>query len=109
MQLSIQSTKKGLVSRLPHQGRAALLNAGYSRRRCYINLRDGVLAVRQRIGELQPWFWSDAEIIQELNTSARRMTSAAQSLQSVATFTATKAADGGWNQEYALPLDVDQI
>jgi hypothetical protein len=74
-----------------------------------LNLRDGVLAVRNRLGEIQPEFWSDDEIIQDLNVSARRMCSAAQSLMSFGTFNTSQTEDGSYAQEYILPVDVDQI
>ena len=78
-----------------------------------MNLRDGVYAVRTKIGEMIPNLWSDDEIIEELNVSARRMCSAAQYLQSFSTFSTHEMVmpDGTtqFAQEYVLPIDVDQI
>lgn len=68
-----------------------------------------MLAVRQKIGEITPNFFSDQEILDELNVSARRMCSAAQSINSFATFNTQQLPDGNWAQEYALPDDVDLI
>lgn len=78
-----------------------------------MNLRDGVLAVRQAIGEIVANFWSDQEIVDHLNVSARRMCSEAQCLQSEYVFNAAQVVmpDGTsqYAQEYALPIDVDQV
>ena len=74
-----------------------------------MNLLDGIFSVRNKLGELEPNLWSDYEITIELSTSARRMCSAAQYLQSFVTFNSTVDAAGNWAQEYILPLDVDQI
>ena len=67
-------------------------------------LWQGVLRVRQALNELQPWLFSDDEIVAVLNESARRMCSAAQFLNGFSTFTTTPNF-----QEYVLPADVDQI
>lgn len=74
-----------------------------------MNLRDGLIATRNKLGEIVPQFWSDDDLIADLNVSARRMVSSAQYLQSFATFNTAVAEDGTWAQEYVLPLDVDQI
>lgn len=74
-----------------------------------ITLRSAVFSVRQKLGEMRPWLWSDEEIIESLNEAARIMCSAAQSLTGFVTFNTAQAADGNWAQEYVLPLDVDQI
>lgn len=74
-----------------------------------MNLRDGLIAVRNKIGEIVPQFWSDEDLVADLNVSARRMCSAAQYLQSFATFNTTTDANGNSAQEYILPKDVDQI
>lgn len=77
-----------------------------------MNLQDGVLDVRMKLGEVNPEFWSDYEIIQQLNVSARILCSAAQSLTSFVTFNTAQVTYGGqtsWAQEYVLPEDVDQI
>ena len=74
-----------------------------------MNLRDGLIATRNKLGELVPQFWSDDDLIADLNVSARTMCSAADYLQSFVTFTTTKDSQGNWAQEYVLPIDVDQI
>lgn len=74
-----------------------------------MQLRDGVLAVRQRIGELEPNFFTDYEIVLELNTAAKDMCSEAQSIQAVEQFTTTQVEDETWAQEYILPSNVDQV
>ncbi len=77
-----------------------------------MNLREGLIAVRSKIGELVPQFWSDQDLIEDLNVSARRLCSAAQFLQSFATFNTSQVTVGGvtsYAQEYVLPVDVDQI
>lgn len=77
-----------------------------------MNLQDGVLDVRMKLGEVNPEFWSDYEIIQQLNVSARILCSAAQYLQSFYTFTTVQGVVNGittWIQEYILPEDCDQI
>jgi len=77
-----------------------------------LKLQDGVLDVRMKLGEVNPEFWSDYEIVQQLNVSARIMCSEAQSLQSFATFNTSQITLNGttsWAQEYVLPQDVDQI
>lgn len=77
-------------------------------------LRDGVSQVRVALTELRARYWSDTEIIWYLNQSAKKMCSKAQCLHSFFTFnthiipTDTQPA-AGYNQEYALPIDVDQI
>lgn len=68
-----------------------------------------MFAVRQKLGEMRPNFWSDTEIVEELNISAQRMCSEAQYLSSFGTFNTKQDKNGEWAQEYALPLDVDQI
>jgi hypothetical protein len=74
-----------------------------------MQLRDGVLAVRNNIGEIVPQFWSNDFIVDALNVSARAMTSEAQSLQTFATFNTKQLPSGVWAQEYILPGDIDQI
>jgi hypothetical protein len=77
-----------------------------------VKLQDGVLDVRMKLGEVNPEFWSDYEIVQQLNVSARKMCSEAQSLTSFATFTTEQITLNGvtsFAQEYVLPQDVDQI
>jgi hypothetical protein len=74
-----------------------------------LNLRQGLIATRNKIGELVPQFWSDDDLIADLNVSARRMCSAAQFLQAYGTFTTSTLPDGSHAQEYILPKDVDQI
>lgn len=85
-----------------------------------MNLRDGVFQVRAAATELRSHYFSDTEIIIALNTSAKRMCKKAQNLQSFFQFetkiipgnpddpTAPPGA-GSWQQEYALPIDVDQV
>lgn len=75
-----------------------------------MNLRDGVLAVRERIGEGNPWLYSNERIISDLNRSANTLLDRAQANQ--ATYRGlTKApvldAQGVsvGQQEYELPLD----
>ena len=76
-----------------------------------MNLQTGVLAVRNKLGEIIPNRWSDNEIIQELNVSARRMTSAAQSLESAIIFKTQKIlmpdSTMQFAQEYLLPIGCD--
>lgn len=74
-----------------------------------MDLRDGLIAVRNKIGELVPQFWSDEDLINDLNVSARRMCSSAQFLNSFSTFNTSFLPDGSAAQEYVLPKDVDQI
>lgn len=67
-------------------------------------LRDGILAVRNKLGEITPNYWANADIIADLNESAKRMCSAAQNLNDfiAAPFAANQ-------QEVALPALVDKI
>ena len=81
-----------------------------------MNLRDGVFQVRAAFTEMRSRFISDTEIIIHLNTSAKRMCSKAQNLQSFYSFNTkiikddnNAVANGSWQQEYALPIDIDQI
>ena len=87
-----------------------------------MNLRDGVFQVRAAFTEMRSRFLSDTEIIIWLNTSAKIMCQKAQNLQSFFTFnTKIYQADdindpnvpavgsGSYQQEYALPIDVDGI
>jgi hypothetical protein len=80
-----------------------------------MKLQDGVFQVRQALTEFRSRFFSDTEIVIALNTSARRMCSKAQNLQSYFTFTTqiiegdNTPGAGSWQQEYALPIDVDCI
>ena len=69
-----------------------------------MNLRDGVTAVRNRFGEGRATLITTPEIIQDLNTSAQSMMSAAQFL--TATYAGQLVAG---QQEYPLPLDVDAV
>lgn len=78
---------------------------------------DGLLQTRLALTELRAHFWSGTEILMHLNVSAKRMCSKAQNLQSFFQFTteiipnanAGSASDGAWQQEYALPIDIDNI
>jgi hypothetical protein len=45
-----------------------------------VSLKDAVIQVRQKLGELQPWYWSDDQIIRDLNNDAREMCSYANAL-----------------------------
>jgi len=77
-----------------------------------MNLQQLVLAVRNKVGEITPEFWSDTEVVAEINQAARRMCSVSQLLQQFATFNTMQVTEGGtlqWAQEYVLPLDVDQV
>lgn len=77
-----------------------------------MNLRDGVIAVRNKLGEGTPWLFTDADIIRDLNLSARGMCSAAQAIR--ATYTGVtalnpSAGSGVYFQEYAMPQDVEMV
>jgi hypothetical protein len=80
-----------------------------------VNLRDGVFQVRLAFTEFRSRFISDTEIVIALNTSAKRMCSKAQNLQSFFQFETNiiqddnSLANGSWQQEYVLPIDVDQV
>src|ERR1017187_3330225 len=79
--------------------------------------RDGMFQTRLALTEMRAHFWSDTEILMHLNVSARRMCSRAQNLQSFYEFTTSQIdngnagaqSKGAWQQEYALPIDVDNI
>ena len=79
--------------------------------------RDGVFKVRMRLGEGRSRYWSDAEILDDLNTSLKILSSCAQNLNETYQFTtqvietagANPAQQGSWQQEYALPVAIDQI
>lgn len=79
-----------------------------------MNLRDGVFQTRMALTEARSRFFSDTEIVMALNTSAKRMCSKAQNLQSFFQFETNiiegaVSGSGSWQQEYALPIDIDQI
>lgn len=78
-----------------------------------MSLQKGVLAVRNAIGELLPNLWSDDEIVDHLNISAKDLCSTAQYITSFATFSTASIVmpDGTtqFAQEYILPVDVDTI
>lgn len=79
-----------------------------------MNTRDGVLFVRLQFTELRSHYISDSEILVHLNDSAQKMTSMAQCNVGFYTFEAKQiggdSADADtWQQEYPLPLDVDQV
>lgn len=71
-----------------------------------MQLRDGILAVRDALGEMTPNFWSNAKIIADLNRSARKLCSAGQFLNS--TYTVPGGATPG-QQEYELPDDCETV
>ena len=75
-----------------------------------MNLRDGVVMVRDRLGEGSPWFFDTNSIIRDLNHSARALCSNAQSLrETYASVTALDplAGSGVYSQEYMLPADLE--
>jgi hypothetical protein len=67
-------------------------------------LRDGVYQTRIRLGELQPDYWSDEEIIYDLNHAAQDLCSSAGNLTD---FRKVPFPEGV--QEVALDVAVDQI
>lgn len=75
-----------------------------------MNLRDGVIAVRNKLGEGTPWLFTDDDIIRDLNLSARGMCSAAQAIRdtfSSVTALNPTAGDGIYFQEYAMPQNCE--
>ena len=78
---------------------------------------DGIFQTRMALVEGRSHYFSDTEIYMALNVSAKRMCSKAQNLSSFFSFNtqiievAGQDANqkGSWQQEYALPIDVDQI
>lgn len=75
-----------------------------------MNLRDGVVSVRNKLGEMSPWLFSDNDIIRDLNMSARSLCSAAQAMRSCyqgITALNPEAGAGVYYQEYQLPADVE--
>lgn len=65
-------------------------------------LRDGVLAVRNRLGEGNAWLYQDVDIVRDLNRSASTMVRKAQANGS--TYPGSTTAG---QQEYEMPLDFD--
>ncbi|MGH9551399.1 MAG: hypothetical protein ACRD3W_18585 [Terriglobales bacterium] len=63
--------------------------------------------MRQALGEMTPFFWSDAEIIKWLNRSARKLCSAAQYLNS--TWSPPNGNTVASQQEYELPDDCEVV
>lgn len=45
-----------------------------------LRLKDGVLYVRRKLGELNQWYWDDDQIVDDLNWAARDMCSRAEAL-----------------------------
>ena len=69
-----------------------------------MQLRDGVLEFRNRVGEGNPWLYDDYDIVRWLNLSARNLVSKAQYLRDT-----YQGATIVGQQEYAMPLDLDQM
>jgi hypothetical protein len=73
-----------------------------------MNLRDGVVGVRNKLGEGAAWLFDTNDIIRDLNTSARGMCSEAQALrETYAGITTYNPVLKVWNQEYAMPDDCE--
>lgn len=71
-------------------------------------LRDGVVGVRNKLGEGKAWLFDTNDIVRDLNTSARALCSEAQALRETY-FGVTKydANLKAWLQEYPMPDDCE--
>lgn len=67
-------------------------------------LAQAILRVRSKLGEIRPKFWTDQEIINDLNQSAQRLCSEAKSLIEVQKFDSV-----GGQQEYLLNRTTDEV
>lgn len=79
-----------------------------------MKLADGVEEVRNQIGEINPWLFSDIDIVRYLNLSANNLCCKAQALRTTyasKTSAPITLANGSLQgvQEYAMPLDVEDI
>lgn len=75
-----------------------------------LTLRDIVYQVRVKLGELIPNFWSDADIIYDVNCGLKDMCSAAQNLETAVQFTwPNQPGTTTPMQESPLQPNVDQI
>jgi hypothetical protein len=73
-----------------------------------MNLRDGVVSVRNKLGEGKPWLFDNNDIIRDLNLSARALCSKAQAIRATwAKATTLNANLGVYDQEYQMPADVE--
>jgi hypothetical protein len=77
-----------------------------------LRLKDAFFKVRSLLGELNQSYWSDQQIIMDLNTAARDMCSTAQTLtqeQDIALEQTTLEGTQTGLQEAALIVDIDEI
>lgn len=67
-------------------------------------LAQAILRVRQKLGEIRPKFWTDQEIINDLNQSAQRLSTEAKCLVGVHVIPSIAGEN-----EYPLPRTVDEV
>jgi hypothetical protein len=73
-----------------------------------LRAKDGYFKVRSKLGELNQSYWSDKQILMDLNIAARAMCSTAQSLTKYSAVQLQLNASNG-TQEAPLPLDIDEV
>lgn len=72
-----------------------------------LSLKNGVYLVRRTIGELNPYNWSDEQIVEDLNWAAQHMCTVAQNLTGFKQVVMQNTPGG--TQEQFLPADLDLI
>ena len=73
-----------------------------------LRLKDGVYQVRTEIGELDPFNWSDYQIVNDLNFSAQSMCSTAGTLTKYQAVQLELNSTNG-TQEAALDIEIDAV